>query len=537
MNLISWLGQKIKPLAKAVTNELGIGAVMNRWSDYPSFNLTPERLRTILWQGDQGYMRYLMELYEEMEEKDAHLAAILQTRKLAVLGRPLEIAPASDDARDQEIAQFVDEQIQAIPDLQGDLMDLLDAIGKGFAASEIHWEYQNNRAVVAGLEWIPAKCVSFVNSPTPLIITEANGAGVAPPLWKILFHRNRGRSGDVCRGGVLRSCTLPYLLKSYNWKFWAVYNEVHGMPLRVGKYNQTASSEDRKAIKEALKSIGSDAYAVISENTSIEFVEAAKAGTGKVLPYEVLIQVCNREMSKAVLGQTLTTESSPGSGTLAGSAHENVRQDLVEADAKDLAATLRDQLIRPLVVFNYGPDAPRPLVTLAGQEAIDFKMESEALGNFVKIGLDVPKSHCYQRYGIPAPEGDEETLRPTATASPGPELPEEEKKKGTGKGAGAAAMKAGLGGTGETPASLEARPSPDEIIAELENLTQAASAEAQDYLARMLAPVMALIESGESLEAIREQLLGLYERIDTRSLEVLMAQVRIMANLRGRVNG
>ncbi|MFH1021040.1 MAG: DUF935 family protein, partial [Pseudomonadota bacterium] len=325
MSLISWLGQKIKPLSKPVTNELGIGAVMNRWSDYPSFNLTPERLRAILWQGDQGYMRYLMELYEEMEEKDAHLAAILQTRKLAVLGRPLEIAPASDDAKDQEIAQFVDEQIQAIPDLQGDLMDLLDALGKGYAASEIHWEYQNNRTVVAGLEWIPAKCVSFVNSPTPLIITEANGAGIAPPLWKILFHRNRGRSGDVCRGGVLRSCTLPYLLKSYNWKFWAVYNEVHGMPLRVGKYNQTASSEDRKAIKEALKSIGSDAYAVISENTSIEFVEAAKAGTGKVLPYEVLIQVCNREMSKAVLGQTLTTESSPGSGTLAGNAHENVR--------------------------------------------------------------------------------------------------------------------------------------------------------------------------------------------------------------------
>ena len=37
-----------------------------------------------------------MELFEEMEEKDAHLTAILQTRKMAVLGKDYEVMPYAE---------------------------------------------------------------------------------------------------------------------------------------------------------------------------------------------------------------------------------------------------------------------------------------------------------------------------------------------------------------------------------------------------------------------------------------------------------
>ncbi len=520
-----------RPQAKAVTDELGVGAVLNRWSDYPSFNLTPQQLRQILWQADQGSMRYLMELYEEMEEKDAHLAAILQTRKLAVQGLPLEVQPASEDARDQEIAQFVEEQLLAIPDFKGDLMDLLDAIAKSYSAAEIFWEYRNKQAVVADLEWIHPKCVSFVNSPTPLIITADNGSGITPPPWKIIFHRYRGRSGDVCRGGVLRTCTLPYLLKSFNWKFWAIFNELFGIPMRIGKYDASASEQDRDHLKEALKSMGTDAYAAISKNMEIEFKETTAGSGGKLLPHQALIQFCNNEMSKAVLGQTLTTDTTGATGTYAaGAVHEQVRQDLVVADAGDLAAVLRDQLVRPLVGFNFGWDAPLPKVLLVIQEAIDLKTESEAVKNFVDAGLSITEKHCYQRYGFPQPEEGEKVLQPQVNIRPGAEIPPGPPlPKG---GESPAAMKAQTGHA-ETLASQKAAA----VQQELDNLTQAASQEAQRYLAKMLQPVAHLVESGASLEVIKGKLLELYSRIDTRDLEVLMGQVRILANLRGRVNG
>jgi phage gp29-like protein len=77
-------------------------------------------------------------------------------------------------------------------------------------------------------------------------------------------------------------------------------------------------------------------------------VEAASR-SGGANPYQLMADFCNREMSKAVLGQTLTTDTSGSTGTYAAaSVHAQVRRDLVEADAQALAVTLREQLLRPL---------------------------------------------------------------------------------------------------------------------------------------------------------------------------------------------
>ena len=47
-----------------------------------------------------------------------------------------------------------------------------------------------------------------------------------------------------------------------------------------------------------------------------------------------MAEFCNREMSKAVLGQTLTTDTAGATGTYStGRVHAQVRRDLVQADA------------------------------------------------------------------------------------------------------------------------------------------------------------------------------------------------------------
>ena len=66
-----------------------------------------------------------------------------------------------------------------------------------------------------------------------------------------------------------------YLLKNFALKDWAAFNEVFGMPLRLGKYDNTASPADREALVQAIRNLGSDAAGVISKSTEIEFVEAA----------------------------------------------------------------------------------------------------------------------------------------------------------------------------------------------------------------------------------------------------------------------
>jgi hypothetical protein len=286
----------------------------------------------------------------------------------------------------------VGEIVYGIPNLEEALLDLLDAIGKGFALCEIVWEVTGGQARVSELRWIPQKKVTFGEDWKPRLLTpEASWQGIMPPVWKAIYHRYKARSGHATRSGVLRVVGWMYLLKNFALKDWAAFNEVFGMPLRLGKYDNTASPADREALVQAIRNLGSDAAGVISKSTEIEFVEAASR-SGGANPYQLMADFCNREMSKAVLGQTLTTDTTGSTGTYAAaSVHAQVRRDLVEADAQALATTLREQLLRPLVGFNFGWDKPVPWFRFRFEAEEDLKTLSMVYRNLAAMGKHLPE--------------------------------------------------------------------------------------------------------------------------------------------------
>jgi phage gp29-like protein len=405
VGLKDFFGKRFKPGERPATEELPTVSLPDRWSSYPSAGLTPGRLTEIFRDADQGEVTRQTELFEEMEEKDPHLAALLMTRKLAVLGLDYEVLPFSASPEDREIADFAGEVVFGIRDLEGAFLDLLDALGKGFALAEIIWEVAGGRARVSELRWIPQKKVTFVGSLTPRFMTAtAPWEGVEPPAWKVVYHRYKARSGQDTRAGLLRVVGLMYLLKNYALKDWAAFNEVFGMPLRLGKYDPGASPADKEALIQAIRSLGADAAGVISKNTEIEFVEAHSRLGGNANPYQVLADFCNREMSKAILGQTLTTDTAGATGTYAtAQVHGQVRRDLVEADAQALAQTLRGQLLRPLVGFNFGWDKPTPWFRFKVEAEEDLKTLSEVYLNLKQMGVPLSLDHISQRFGIPLP--------------------------------------------------------------------------------------------------------------------------------------
>ena len=402
MGLKDFFGRLFKEAAKPETRELGVVSLAERWSTYPSVGLTPNRLAEIFREADLGDVYRQMELFEEMEEKDAHLASLLQTRKLAVLSKDYEILPYSKNSEDQAIAGFVGEAVDGIANLEEAMLDLLDGIGKGFALSEIIWDLQGGRARVAELQWIPQKKVTFRESLGPRLLTpKAPWQGEDPPPWKVIYHRYKARSGYASRAGVLRVVGWMYLLKNFALKDWAAFNEVFGMPLRLGKYDAAASPADREALLQAVRHLGSDAAGVISKSTEIEFVEAGSQGA-KTNPYQAMADFCNREMSKAVLGQTLTTDTTGSTGSYAAAkVHDDVRRDLVEADAQALATTLREQLLRPLVGFNFGWDRPLPWFRFKYEEEEDLKTLSEVYRNLAALGVPFNAEHIAERFGVP----------------------------------------------------------------------------------------------------------------------------------------
>ena len=403
---------------KGIIDPGGASRIRNSFSNYPSQGLTPEFLTEIFRQADTGDMRTIMELFTEMEEKDAHLGSVLQTRKMTVSGLAFDVLPFSEDARDVEVAQFCDDALKAILNLEDGLFDILDAVGKGYSVTEIVWNTKSGKALIDGLRWWDQKAFTFLKqdgtvSEFPYLITDENQV-YGEPLQpgKFIVHDARTRSGMVNRAGALRPIAWIYLFKNYTLKDWVILNERFANPFRLGKYMAGAGEADRKALKEAVFYLGTDSAAIISESTEIEIIESeGKKASAEM--FEKLAEYVDKAMTKAVLGHTGAAEST--SGKLGGeNMAEEVRDDIVRADATALSSTLKRDVLTPLVVFNFGPDVPIPSVNFNFGEEEDLKELAETLNLLGETGITIPVAWVRQKFGIPAPEDGEETTKGVA---------------------------------------------------------------------------------------------------------------------------
>lgn len=332
-------------------------------------------------------------------------------------GLDWQVAAASDGARDQEIAGFVREALAA-QSMLGLVEDLMDALGKGFAAAEIIWDFSERQWMPARYEWRDPRWFRFDReSGRELRLRDrddpANGIPLQPFKW--IVHVPKLKSGLPVRGGLAMLGVRSYLFKSYTLKDWLAFMEVFGMPLRVGKYGPGATKEDRRTLVNAVANLGTDAAAVIPDSMKIEFVSAF-SGTG-VEGFQRLAEFFDAQTSKAVLGQTMTADD--GSSRAQAQVHDGVRVVLVRSDAKYLSAAINRDLVRPLVDLNFGPQASYPQALLLLPEAHDLTAEAQNLRTIADLGVHVAESVVRDRFGWPDPADGETVIG----GRPEPSLP------------------------------------------------------------------------------------------------------------------
>lgn len=441
--LYDQFGREIQVKSKPEMREIAAVAVRDRWSSYPSKGLTPQKLAQILLEADGGDIYRQAELFEEMEEKDAHLFSQFQTRKNAVLSFDYEIQEYSSSRDDKKIADFVSEVLFGLPSFEDYQLDALDAIPKGYSIQEIIWQTDGRNVVISNIEWIHAKRAVFFEPTTqpwqkmgkiPKITTEAQPTyGEEMPPFKLIYHRYKARSGYDTRAGILRVCAWMYLFKNYSIKDWVAFAEIFGMPIRLGKYEPGAAQADRDALMTAIQSIGTDAAGIISKNTEIEFVETMKSGNSSENIFAQLADFCDRQMSKAIVGQTASSEGTPGK---LGSEEirDKVRADLIRADSEALSKTTRFQMIRPLVGYNFGWEKPLPWFKIKYEPSEDLRMLSQVYKNVWSMGQRIAEEDVSERFKIRLPEEGETVLPPPAAPSAGlPFAMKEHGAKGTGQ--------------------------------------------------------------------------------------------------------
>ena len=296
-----------------------------------------------------------------------------------------------------------------ITDFEYDISDLLDAVGKGFSVELIDWRVVDGKRIPVDLHWIPQWRFSW-NAEGKFGYTTDSGEFHTLdeyPGW-FLVHNYRGRSAHPSRQGILYVVAWMFLFKRYALRNWTMANEIIGMPLRYGKYPPGATENDIQNLKKALKNIGVDAWAVVSEGTEINFIEPKSRADISAM-FQNLIDLANKEISKAILGQTASLEGTPGKlGN--ETAREQIRQDLIASDARSVMRTIQ-KLIDNIVKINFG-DVPSPKFVIHYEPQEDLQSKAEMLVSLSKIGMGFPEGWLRETFGIPAPKENENIIQP-----------------------------------------------------------------------------------------------------------------------------
>lgn len=503
--LVDQYGNPIE-LSRLKEEEAGptVAGVRQVISGHPAQGLTPARLARLLRDAEEGDPTAYFELAEEMEEKDLHYRSVLSTRKNQVAGLEITVEAASDKAEDVADADLIRAWLQR-DELQDELFDILDAIGKAVSFTEIVWDTSERQWQPARLEWRDPRWFEFdpADGRTPLLRSTEGPRPLTP--YKYIRHVHKSKSGLPIRGGLARPVAWAYLFKNFDIKSWVVFAETYGHPLRIGKWGQGASEADKAALLSAVRNIAQDAAAIVPSSMAIEFIEAKM--TGNVDLFEKMADWFDRQVSKAVLGQTGTTDVGQHVGT--ADAHEHVRADIEASDCVQLSATLNRDLVRPFVDLNRGPRRAYPRLKVFRPDPEDLDALVERVTKLVPLGLRVERSWMADKIGVPDPDEGAELLGPASHG--GEEVPPP---------APAA----------ETAANF-ALPGQRDEVDELADRLQGATGGAMDA---MIDAIRRLVDEAADLQEVADRLLDLYPDLDGAGLAEALGAAMTLAELQGR---
>ncbi len=496
-----WLNRKVlrRQLDKNQTSDLG--ALNREFANHPSRGLTPGRLASILENAEGGNLVDQCDLFEDMEEKDAHIFAEMSKRKRVLQGLDWRIVPPpKPSAAEKKQADQVYELFSDIDNFEDIIFDMADAIGKAYSNLEIKWQ-REEKMLMPHLTHRPARWFTVDEEDRNKLLLR-NKTGKPEELWPFgwVSHIHKAKSGYVARGGLHRVLAWPFLFKNYSVRDLAEFLEIYGIPLRLGTYPQGASKEEKMTLLRAVTSIGHSAAGIKPEGMLIEMLDAANGGSD---PFQAMIGWCEASQSKVILGGTLTTSAeSTGLGSNLGNVHNEVRMDLRDSDAKQIAGTLTRDLVWPITSLNISSANPRraPRFMFELEEGEELQVRVERDKTLFDMGYRLNAETVNEIYG----EGYE-YIGDKDKSEPEP-------------------------GQAATAAASAETPDPDftdNQVQQLQDLTGPALTDMLDYIKQLLDEV-------ETMEEFQDRLVETYNHMDVDSLADVIQLGMAAAELAGR---
>lgn len=408
--------------------------------------LTPQSITSTQRAADEGRMALWADLLDEVRQGDPHLHGDLQKRELSVSGADYELRlpPNAMKRAGANALRLCQDAIDAIEvpagslgvSFRGAAQTLLNATYHGRSAVELVYGRDGRYTVPVAAYPIHPRRLSWSNDLDWKLYlydetTDDTRFSRFPgvpfddramfPAGKILLHTPRIFGTYPTREGLGRALVWYSAFKRWSVRDWLAFAEWAGRGLRIGKYatgrdpqkDGRANDDDKDALEDALVAMSSTVATVIPDVTDLQVIEAKDNRV-----HEDLVKLCNGEMSKAILGGTLTSDPGDRGARSLGEVHLRAMVQLLKSDAENLADTLRRDLFAPLVRMNLGDRAPVPYIAFNVEPPEDAKSRAERLKMYMDHGLSIPADWVRDMESIPSPTPGQEVIGGKPAAPP-----------------------------------------------------------------------------------------------------------------------
>lgn len=422
--------KKIKSKLAGLTSGVRLTPISTR-DERPMMTagLDADQVAGIIRASENGNSARFWDLCRSVILADGHIQAELFKRKNAVLGDDLIVTPwDKSNPSDVEAADAVEAMLTNISglfDVNSHLMEAvifpLSIVEKVFGPADPAHPELGRRYALKELVAVPHRLIGWDVNGHPVVTErgELGGFQNVPPLDKdrYIVHRGHLLSAPDRFGGPMRAIFFLWLLSAMSTTWWARYLERYGAPFIVGRVD-SEDDRDRRVLESAISLATQLGGLVVSNVSTVDLKEAARdSGAG----FEAFKAHCRREISRLILGQTLSSEASPtGLGSGVAGLQGDVRDDIRKFDSRRMGTTLREQLVEQWLRLN-GYTGRAPTLSFAGDTTEEVKRTAELLGNLSSANLeptDDALGPIGERIGFPIQRKSQMGIYPFSAVAP-----------------------------------------------------------------------------------------------------------------------
>lgn len=328
---------------------------------------------------------------------DTHLTAVMEQRKNKVLSRGFKMIK-DDGSEDEEATKLLKtEWFERFTNLA------LDARYYGFSLIEFGAIVEDQFTTVTE---VPREYVI----PEEEVVRLALGGTEVISYIKPPFSNWTLFVGSRTELGLLNKATPIVQWKRLVQATWAEFNELYGVPLRIG-HTDTKDTDARNNMEDMLENLGSSAWGLFDEDDRIEIINGGKVGGQGT--FKDFIALADSQLSKLILGQTMTTDE--GSSRSQAEVHQDTLASYTGADMRYIEYLINNSLIP--FVENLGLNFGGSTFTYDNSEKIT-TLEQFEIDQVLLNFYDLPAEYITAKYGTPVEaKAPEEGAGPNAAVA------------------------------------------------------------------------------------------------------------------------